>query len=321
MKKTILYPAIYLTSMLFSSCGLVFEEDISEEEVELYTPADSLTTNTASQTFWWSEVDEATKYHLQIASPNFENPDYLDLDTVVTNNSFTFTIRYNGTFTWRVKASNGAYNTPYSYGIFFINFDLDLTDQILNVLKPEDEALYNTQNISFIWDELPAASEYVFIVKKNDWAGENVYDPLYTTENALSLPLDTVDLEEGTYVWSVQAINSLPSFSDEYKGKLILDWTPPLAPELTELDTIDQTDVNISWTHKVQKPEISLYDSIYVYKAENKKSLVVKTKVEDAETYTIKDLVDGTRYYWYVKTIDRAGNASEESSSEFFIKN
>lgn len=307
-----------LLSILCASCSIFMEEDISEETITIYTPSDSLLSNSASQTFWWSEVEGASKYNLQIVSPNFEKADYVDLDTTISTNTFTYSLRYNGDYEWRIKASNGAYETEYSYSTFSINLDMDLTAQVLNVIKPSTDVLLNTDNILFLWDDIISADDFVFILQRNDYAGEYVYPTQFVDSTSIRLPLDSEGLADGKYVWGIRAENRLPSYSEETRGSFTIDKTPPLAPVVTEVDTVRDKEFTLEWTQNAQG-ETSVYDSIYVYTAENRSILFKKGKVENSSVFNLTDLSTDKTYYWFVKTIDLAGNASEEVGSSFFV--
>ena len=72
-----------LTLFFVMGCRDVFEKDISEKEVVLVAPADSVETTRATLTFAWEERDGATGYRLVVVSPSFDRIELYVLDTLV----------------------------------------------------------------------------------------------------------------------------------------------------------------------------------------------------------------------------------------------
>ncbi len=79
-------------------CRDVFEKDISEKEVVLVAPADSVETTRATLTFAGG-ADGATGYRLVVVSPSFDRIELYVLDTLVEGNQYAYTLepgRYEG---------------------------------------------------------------------------------------------------------------------------------------------------------------------------------------------------------------------------------
>ncbi|WP_422106025.1 hypothetical protein [Winogradskyella sp.] len=105
---------VILCFSLFASCEELIEvEDISNEAVIILAPVDNTTLTNNSVGFSWSPLDFAESYQLQVASPNFENAQVIVEDTIVNTTSFTKTLEA-GTYQWRIKAINFAYETPFT---------------------------------------------------------------------------------------------------------------------------------------------------------------------------------------------------------------
>lgn len=117
--------AIFL--MLVISCQDILEvTDISDETVQLLAPSDSSIVAQTNVTFSWSEVFEATTYHMQLATPNFEQATQIILDSVVVLDSTYLGTRMTKTLTdseyeWRVKALNSDFETDFSASSFSVN--------------------------------------------------------------------------------------------------------------------------------------------------------------------------------------------------------
>ena len=80
-----------LTLFFVMGCRDVFEKDISEKEVVLVAPADSVETTRATLTFAWEERDGATGYRLVVVSPSFDRIELYVLDTLVEGNQYAYT--------------------------------------------------------------------------------------------------------------------------------------------------------------------------------------------------------------------------------------
>jgi hypothetical protein len=87
-------------------------DDISDINVTLLAPADTLKTKTKQQLFWWNKVDGASRYNLVIVSPDMLAPVTIALDTVIVNNSITHQLAV-GKYQWCVRALNAAHETTY----------------------------------------------------------------------------------------------------------------------------------------------------------------------------------------------------------------
>ncbi|WP_397301597.1 hypothetical protein [Nonlabens ulvanivorans] len=73
--------------------------------------------------FFWEDLEGATSYRVQVAEPDFINPTQITHDVIVQDSVGTST-QLNltpGTYQWRVKAQNSAYQSPYSISDFTVN--------------------------------------------------------------------------------------------------------------------------------------------------------------------------------------------------------
>ncbi|WP_321827246.1 hypothetical protein [Maribacter dokdonensis] len=119
---------LVVVSVLFlASCEEILEvSDISEEEVILLAPSDSVVVTQTEVNFTWQEVFEATSYHVQIAQPSFTNAAQIIADTLVVVDSTYIGSRItkslsNNSYEWRVKAQNSDFETPYTTNSFTVN--------------------------------------------------------------------------------------------------------------------------------------------------------------------------------------------------------
>ncbi len=111
---------ILTASTMLTGCEDIIEVDnISEEKVKLLAPADDVISKSTTISFSWEKVEEADTYQLQIAKPAFEQA--LEIVTDTTSSSTRYSETYSeGSFEWRVKALNSAYETEYTTHSFSI---------------------------------------------------------------------------------------------------------------------------------------------------------------------------------------------------------
>jgi hypothetical protein len=104
----------FLFSLLMAfACDDILEKDISDKAITLHTPPDELSTPETDQLFWWEALDGATSYQVLIASPDFQNPTALLLDSTVTNDKLSIVLPV-GDYEWCIRGKNSAYETAYA---------------------------------------------------------------------------------------------------------------------------------------------------------------------------------------------------------------
>ena len=126
MRKSIAVLAIAM-GIVFASCEDLLEvPNISEESVELLAPSDSTIVLQSDVNFTWNEVFEATRYHIQVAAPSFENAAQIVVDTLIVVDSTFVSPRFSKTLTdsayeWRVKAQNSGFETGFTTNKFSVD--------------------------------------------------------------------------------------------------------------------------------------------------------------------------------------------------------
>ena len=111
--KTTRIKLVFLMLRLAGGCRDVFEKDISEKDVVLVAPADSVETIHRTLTFAWEEKEGATGYRLVVVSPSFERAELYLLDTLVDGLRYTVTLE-PGEYAWGVRPENSAYEGIYN---------------------------------------------------------------------------------------------------------------------------------------------------------------------------------------------------------------
>lgn len=293
--------------ILISACNEVFDDDITDAQLEIVAPRDSLATTKTTLTFWWNEVNDADKYRLQIVSTSFDTVLSIPVDTNLTLNKFEVTLN-PGRYSWRIKAMNSGTETVWFARKLTIIDSPDLTDQEVILDSPNDLDAFGTNRIKFNWTKLPNATKYSISVKKDSWIGDLVFqsETVYDTISKV--------FPEGKYSWGVVGINEY-SKSKAKSKTFFVDLT---APEKSTLQKpadnakITGPSTTLEWIHSADLT--TLWDSVYVSKDNTfkKDQLLVSEKVTTS-SYSFSNPYKGL-VYWRVITFDKVGHKSSYST-------
>jgi len=305
-KIDILIPIVISIILLLtkSSCDDIFEEDISNDTVWIYSPYDGMKTNNVDIDFWFEYINGATGYNLQVVSPSFEYPRKILADTDLIENRYLLTL-YPDTFECRIFAFNGAYSTKtYTYASFIINDTTDLTEYAVSILLPKDNTITNKPEMVFRWEKLDYPAKYEIVIKKDNWQG--VY-----AENTRDIENDSIvfTLEEGSYFWGIRAINEVNSKTEFAIQQFLIDTTATVIPQPEypeKNDSITTFPFAFEWESSSNGGS-ETFDSIFISEEENFDD-PEKYRTENME-YEVDELDFGT-YYWKVRSYDLAGNKS-----------
>lgn len=186
----------YRTAFSKRSVTVASNEDFQSNTVLLTSPANNLITKTPTQSLSWQSIIGATNYQLQV----FDSSSTLLLDVNTANTSYNYTFP-EGSFQWKVRATNGTDYTLYSARSILV----DITPPNTPTLStPANLSSTTVTDISFQWTRTPIS-------------GSTERDSIYIyTDNALTI-LDSKaqatspfskTLSEGTYYWRVKAFDT-----------------------------------------------------------------------------------------------------------------
>ncbi len=302
---------LFLTTVLLNGgCNEFFEEVIEKDSITMLAPADGIETEIVTQTFWWQEIDGASGYRMQIVSPSFNSIEVFVVDTLVKGDKFEATL-FPGDFEWRVRGENSAYQTDWSIAKLFIIDSDDLTRQTIQLVKPAHDAFTKGEEVGFLWKDLPKAQAYDLKVYSDGWGQNLVLDSVGITTNNLGLLL-----EEGEFWFGVRAVNNTSQtlFSN---NRFVVDRTPPASPNPlspANNETLSDSTVVFTWTSS-DPVWNTVIDSLFVYeKISSQESMLYHQAAYNNKTATVK-LFRGRTYFWYLKSMDKAGNKSNMSSN------
>ena len=288
-------------------------ENIADKVVKLLSPTDKSILQGSEVTLWWEDVAGATSYRLQVAKPNFSNPVSALLDITLEDTKYTLPLT-TGSFEWQVRAINTLSQTKFTTRSFQVE-DNDLSNKIIQLLQPANNALLKTKSVTFTWNKLNKSASYVFQLKANDWTNGTIIEQRNTTDSTL-----TFELGDGSYYWGVKAVNNLNSSSEYAVRNLKIDTAAPEIPLLVSpVNNYETYEKNIifSWEDGAKEDEKLEYN-IELHKQSGSIDFLVATYHTSLKTFIYK-FTDSGNYYWKVQTVDKAGNVSPFSISNLLV--
>lgn len=309
MKK--LYSILFLCLICMSCEEILFEDDISDEIVQLVAPHDGAQFSSTGITFTWNPIENGTQYQIQIAKPNFINPLQIITDSTIDTTSFTTQLNI-GQYEWRVRAVNSGYSTVYSTRAFTVLNNEDFQNNSVTLSSPANNIITNSASQNLIWQSVIGATGYHLQIVDNTTSTLTFEQDVTPTNYTYTFP-------DGNYQWKVRATNG--SQNTLYSTRLLLvDTTVPNTPTLStpanQSNTSDN-DVTFQWA-RTPIAGSAEKDSIYIYSNQALTTLTYKNL--ETSPYNTSTLSDGT-YYWFVKSFDEAGNVSQQSTVFSFTLN
>lgn len=299
---------------IFSACTLFTEESIENETVYLLSPVDSLNTFSQTHTFWWDNVPNVTGYSLQIVRPTFDSVVELVLDSNLTTNKFTLTLNPGG-YQWGVSAYNGTSSTPYFIRDLIIDTTSNLNNQTITLKSPVDGYATNNKKVTLSWNSLFNATSYIVEIRDSNSSGENIINPVITTDLSLE-----VTLEEKVYAWGVQARNDNSASLFSYRT-IVIDTTAPGKPRILRpslaTDSLNTEPYQIEWSHPNQSLS-AIYDSVIISSDSLLTTIQDVSVIQNGNTnYSVTGLENGWWYY-RIRSFDKAGNIGESTAIRKF---
>ena len=296
---------VLICAFLIFSCeegGVLFETDITEEQVTLLAPTDGAQIASNTVRFDWAELENVFNYEIQVVTPNFEAPEQFLVNEILDSITFLEVPLGIDNYEWRVRGRNSGYESLYSTAAFDVIPVIDFEDNTVVLISPQDNSATNETSVLFQWEAILEATDYRIQILE----GGVVTSEETTTNNETSLPLP-----EGSLTWQVRAESGLESTAYSSRN-LIVDRTAPSAPVLTapaDNSVLTDTEVTFEWTRTPIQGSTEI-DSIYVYRDITLTDLVLK----DRATTPFNATLDNDTFYWLVQAFDEAGNSSDASS-------
>ena len=298
------------------SCDDIIEKDISNKTIQINSPADGLQSEKSSITFWWEDDTDFDAYQIQIVEGRFDSVVNFIMDSNFVFNRFTYAFN-PGSYQWRIRGFNGVSSTNFFTRSFKVDSTSNLAQTSVNIISPKGGTVFNTNKLTFRWDPVFSADNYIIEVVEYNWQTGNVFyrDTISNTSIVLEDTLQSI-----VYAWGIKAVNanSETQFSVE---NFEIDREAPSVPILNSPS--NQTNVglqgplvNFRWTSG--NDSNFSHDSIYIYS--NPSLTLIESSAEVINGMHTDSLASGT-YYWRVKSIDHLGNKSNFSTEWTFRVN
>lgn len=312
---TLLCISAYLSCimLLFPACDAIIEPSISKKNVTPEAPVNQYQSTSYTINFWWDQLDHALSYHLQAATPTFDAPNSLVLDTIVTKNTFSFNFN-PGSYQWRVLAQNGSSQTSYTEPRSFTVNASSIKQQAVQLIGPANGFLTNQNPITFQWGSLFGATKYQLEIDTSNFANESVliYNQTIPGQQiSFTLPKDQ------NYQWRVKAQNDTVQAQWSAIYQVTYDHTPPTKVML--VSPADGSAVNLPVALQWNAVATASKYKLYVYKSDGT-TIYNSTfpMVVNATTYNFNLGASGDKIYWVVTGVDPAGNESQASTLNSF---
>ena len=111
-------------------------QNLITQTILLVGPEENQSQSDSMVSFLWQEVEVASNYRIQIATPDFSNSSFIIEDLIVDSDNYSTNLP-EGDYQWRVRGENDTSVTPYSTGTFFIDNSAP-TAPILNAPADRD---------------------------------------------------------------------------------------------------------------------------------------------------------------------------------------
>lgn len=310
---------ITILVLILTSCKEAISVNISDSTPVMILPQVNDTVAENPVYFKWEEVEGATKYHLQIVSPNFNNITTYPVDSMVSGTSIYISLDSNK-YELMLTAVNEGY-TSHTLGpiAFSVGIQPSASAGTVVLTSPVTDTYFNEDFSGlFSWQTLSGASSYEYSVRKGtSYASSNIIETaggIVTNQYTLAATLD-----EGEYHWGVKAYLSAGGETMVSTRRFYIDTINPLVSTLISPSTSVPTGATtFTWSTGTDPGTIHAPVTATVEVAEDANFTVgVLSTTSTGTTATISLSGTGLRF-WRVKNTDAAGNESAYSTSGQF---
>lgn len=188
--------SVYSTKYSSRLVYILGDTDFQNNTVVLNTPINNLITKKSLQNLSWGPIIGATQYQVQVYDKS--NTVISDEMVTATNLDYIFT---EGSFSWKVRASNGTQQTLYSSRSILVDKTVPNTPVLSS---PADKSIAIDTNVSFQWNRTAIEGS----VEKDSIF---IYNDILLTDSKLkkeaSSPFVTT-LTAGTYYWYAKSFDA-----------------------------------------------------------------------------------------------------------------
>lgn len=310
--KIYLKALVFCVSALLFSCDDIIEEDLSNDIVQTVYPTEGSVVESNVVSFSWNELDGADDYRVQVYDLN-----QVKVHDTLVNNTYVSLPMTQGGYQWRVRGENSAYQSTYSFPIYFeVEETLILTNQQVILTSPSNNYITNNVNVSLNWDDLAAAEFYNLEIVKN--SSLIVYQSGDITDTNFTLGNTILD-EDAIYTWKVKAINNTNSTETVFSSRtLSIDTVVPNQPQNTlpanNSSQSSASTINFSWTIPADSGAVqSSISYIIEIASDTAFTNIMQSSNVNGTNFSQSFSIVGD-YYWRITAKDAAGNNGTASN-------
>ena len=108
------------TAFSSSTFSIATQSDLTNQQLLFLAPANNSVLSTTNVNFNWEALTDVDYYHIQIATPSFNNALQILVDQQTTSPNITASLSSSATYEWRVRAHNSHSSTNYTSANFTI---------------------------------------------------------------------------------------------------------------------------------------------------------------------------------------------------------
>ena len=299
-------------AILCFSCDDILEDDITNDLVQTVYPTESAIIESNVVTFQWNTLSGADDYRVQVYDTN----QIIVFDTLVDNYTVVLPLT-EGTYQWRVRGENSAYQSTYTFPITFdVDQSLDLTSQLVILSSPVNNFVTKQNNFTLAWETLSPADSYTIEIINATSGGTIVYQQSGITTTSITLN-NTIITQDAQYTWKVKGVNTTSETvyaSRNFSIDTVLPNQPQNSLPANNSTQIINQNLNFSWTIPADSGTIQSTIS-YVIEIASDAAFTNILQTSNATGTTFQQTFTSTGdYYWRVRAKDAAGNIGTNST-------
>ena len=264
----------------------------------LLSPPDNMRTFSADTTLRWTTVNGAQRYNIQIATDSLFTKAALRLDTVLSRDSYRFTMQANQSFYWRIRAISDVGNSAWTDKRTFIRV---LTAPTL--LAPANQSINMPLTVQLRWSLPVKGLRYEIQLSRT----LNFATILAEVKDLQDTSYTTVLPQNGAgYYWRVRWVmnNNVGDWSAPYFFTTIL-----AAPRLDSPgDGMTGVNIKPTLTWRIT-PDVGYYH-LQVGVNREMTNLVYQDSLLTVVSVPLDQLQPETQYYWRVRAKSAIGTST-----------
>ncbi len=247
--------------------------------------------------FQWNAVDDASSVSYEIEYSL--NADFSGAKKqVVTATQWLLTGLADEIYHWRMRAFDAAGNVGEWTSKSSFRVDTTAPDQV----AAETPKLYGTR-VEFRWSEVSDVSGVVYELEYAD--NPDFTDAVRTVVNGKT-KFAVNDMPEGQYYWRIRAVDGAANAAPWTPGAAFLVDTIPPAIEDVFVPAYSEDEIVWHWSDAVEAGGLAYYELEYAATSSFTDSVTLR--LTDT-SYTLTQ-PPSQRYFWRIRAVDTAGNAS-----------